>query len=303
MAISYKAGQRSAAASAARSGRRVSLARPGGPSSPAKNRRLEPKRAGRGQSRAPALPWPAIGHAASTFGLLALMVIILGGVALGLLYGYRSLTSGAYFALKTLEIQGNSRLNSREILETADLIDGANTLALSIDDVEAALSAHPWVEQVSVKRVLPGTLIIKIRERVPAFWMLHEGSLQYADARGRIIGPVRAGHFASLPTLEVEAGAAETAEALPDLVRSLHEARLLQGLGAMTMLRLSSDRSVELYVEGARLKLCLGLEEWLANLRRMDLTLKDLQRRDELAGIREIRAQGSSVWVETSKGS
>lgn len=244
-----------------------------------------------------------MGNIASTFGMLALMVIILGGVALGLLYGYRSLTSGEYFALRTLEIQGNSRLDSREILETADLADGANTLALSIDDVEAALAAHPWVEEVSVKRVLPGTLIISIREKVPAFWMLHDGSLQYADARGRIIGPVRAGHFASLPTLEVEPGAEEACRALPDLMRSLHESRLLQGFGAVTMIRLASARGMEVYVEGARLKLSIGLEGWLDNLRRMGMTLKDLRRRDELADIREVRAQGDCVWVEINKGS
>lgn len=288
--MKYKAGKREPAP---KPGRRVALSRPGGSSRPGKNRRREaPVR------RNIHLPWGAICNTISAFGLLALIIIILGGVAFGLLYGYRSVTAGEYFALRTLEIRGNSRLSSREILETADLTEGANTLALSIDAVESALSAHPWVKEVSVKRVLPGTLIISVREREPAFWMLYDGALHYADAYGKVIGPVLPGHFASLPTLEVEPGAQESARALPDLVKSLNDSRLLQGLGAVTLMRLSASRGVDVYVEGAGLKLSIGLEDWLSNLRRLALTLKDLNRRGELGRISEIRAQGVNVWVE-----
>lgn len=276
-----------------RNGRRVSLTRDGGKTKPGRNSRREPK-----VRRSLQVPWRGIGYFFSMAACLSILLLFIAGVGLGLVYGYKTLVSGEYFALKTLEIQGNSRLSSREILEAADLIDGANTLALSIDAVEEALSRHPWVEEVSVKRVLPGTLIIGVREKSPAFWVLREGALYYADDHGGIIAPVQAGKFASLPALEVEPGAEEAATALPDLVKSLQESRLPLNLASVSLVRLSAARGVEVYVENAGYKISIGLEDWLPNLRRLGRTLADLTRRGELGLIREIRAQGSNVWVE-----
>lgn len=274
-----------------RGGRRVPLTRQG--AKPGRNSRVEPK-----IRRVVTIPWQKLARFFGTTIFLSFLLFLVAGVGFGLLYGYRSLLSGEYFALKTLEIQGNSRLSSREILEAADLQDGANTLALSIDTIEEALAGHPWVEEVSVKRVLPGTLIIGIREKAPAFWVLHEGALHYADIYGRHIAPVIPGKFASLPTLEVEPGAEDSTAALPDLLKSLQDSRLALNPASLSMVRLSSARGVEVYVEGAGYKISIGLEDWLQNLRRLGLTLADLSRRGEMGLVQEIRAQGANVWVE-----
>lgn len=292
-------------------GRRVPLTRSGGKAAPGKNTRREPKRerpskgsrsGADGQGLFNAGRLGAMRNFFSTTLFLSMILIVVAAVGIGLIYSYNRLVSGDYFALKTLEIQGNSRLSSREILETADLVSGGNTLALSIDAVEDSLSRHPWVEEVSVKRVLPGTLIIGIREKVPAFWVLHEGTLHYADARGVLIAPVIPGKFASLPTLEVEPGAEDMAAVLPDLVRSLQESSLPLNMGTVSLVRLSSSRGLELYVEDARLKISIGLEEWTSNVRRIGRTLADIARRNEIQDIREIKAHGANVWVERRTG-
>jgi len=292
-----------------RSGRRVALTRSGGASAPGKNVRREPKKAGLPKAAATGTSGviaPRVAAAArsgfrtffSAALIIVLVVFFVGAVSVGLIYAYSSLVSGDYFALRTLEIQGNSRISSREILETADLADGGNTLALSINAVEESISKHPWVEDVSVRRVLPGALIIGVREKTPAFWVLSGGILHYADARGALIAPVVPGRFASLPTLEVEPGAEDTAAILPDLVKSLQESRLPLNMGAISVVRLSSARIVELYVDDAHVKISIGLEGWTGNLRRLGRTLADLERRNELKNVREIRAQGANVWVE-----
>ena len=279
--------------SPAQRGRRVTLMRSGSSALSGRNIRRETKP----QHRI-ALPWKNIKYFFSLGALLSGLFLFMAGVSFGLLYTYKSLISGRYFALKTLKIQGNSRLSSKEILESVDLENGANSLALSIDAVEEALSKNLWVEEVSVKRVLPGSLIIGIREKDPAFWVLHQGVLHYADAWGRIIAPVIPGKFASLPTLEVEPGAEEATAALPDLVKSLKTSQLPLNFAAVSLVRLSAARGVEVYVEDARLKISIGLEEWLSNLHRLGRTLADLVRRDELREVQEIRAQGANVWVE-----
>ena len=282
-----------------RNGRRVSLTRPDSKGVAGRNSRREPKKARPPRQKVHvSVPWRGIGRFLATGAAMSALFVFLVSVGIGLLYGYRFLTTSSYFALTTVEIQGNSRLSSREILEVADLEEGANILALSIDAVEETLSLSPWVEEVSVKRVLPGTLVIGVKEKVPAFWLLHEGKLYYADARGRIIAPVESGKFASLPTLEVEPGAEEATAALPDLLKSLAESHLPLNLTSVSWVRLSAARGVEVYVDDRRLKISIGLEEWLPNLNRLGKTLADLGRRGEMPEIREIRAQGANVWVE-----
>jgi cell division protein FtsQ len=213
------------------------------------------------------------------------------------------MTRGGYFSLKKIEIQGLSRLTSKEVLDITGLSEGGNSLALSLDALEAALLRSPWVAAVSVKRVLPDCLIVAVQEKDPAFWKLEDGVLMYADARGRVIAPVQSGQFTSLPTLEVEPGAEESARALPDLVRSMRGARTPLDMGAVSWVRLSAARGVEVFVEDTRLHITIGLEDWLNNLRRLGRTLADLRARGELSGARAIKAEGTSVWVEKRRAS
>jgi cell division protein FtsQ len=229
---------------------------------------------------------------------LLFSVLLLLAVSAGLIYGYRILTRGTYFSLKNIEIQGVSRLTSKEVLDITGLSAGGNSLALSIDALEGALLRSPWVESASVQRVLPDTLIVAVQEKDPAFWKLEGGILLYADAMGRSIAPVQPGKFISLPTLEVEPGAEEFARALPDLVRSLRGTRAPLDMGSVSWVRLSAARGVEVFVEDTRLHITIGLEDWLRNLRRLGRTIADLRTRGELSLVRAIRAEGTSVWVE-----
>ena len=286
-----------------REGRRVSLIRPDSKGVAARNSRHEPKKISpKREWRFTAL-WRGIGRWLATGAVMSVLFLFLVGVCVILMYGYRFLTTSAYFSLTTIEIQGNARLSSREILEIVDIEKGTNILALSIDATEEALSHNLWIEEVSVKRVLPGTLLIRIKEKVPAFWLLHEGKLHYADAFGRIIASVEPDKFASLPMLEMEPGAENATAALPELLKSLKESQLPLNLASVSWVRLSAARGVEVYVDDRRLKISIGLEEWLPNLNRLGRTLADLSRRGEMSDVREIRAQSMNVWVEKKSGS
>ncbi|MDL2315909.1 cell division protein FtsQ, partial [Desulfovibrio sp. OttesenSCG-928-A18] len=137
-----------------------------------------------------------------------------------------------------------------------------------------------------------------VLEKAPSFWVLRDNALHYADDRGEIIAPMDARGFAYLPELVIEPGAELAANALPHLVRSLKSSRLPLDLHSLSKVRLSAARGVEIEVEGSDLRLSIGLEDWLANMQRLGLTLTDLSRRGELGDVREIKAQGANVWVE-----
>lgn len=233
----------------------------------------------------------------SWLGALGLGLAVVGFLSVGLLYGYRYLTNSSYFALKNLEISGNLRLTSREVLDIAGIRNGMNSLLVSIDDVERKLAANPWVAEVSVKRVLPDGFVIRLTENEPRFWVRHADTLYYADARGNRIVPVSAGKFASFPTLTVDPGAEDMTDRLPELLASLAASSLAVDAAALSAVSLSPGRGVEVVLESSRLILSIGQEEWTENLRRLAATLDDVARRGEMRDVREVRVHGSRVWV------
>lgn len=215
---------------------------------------------------------------------------------LGLVHAYNFFITNEYFGLKSIEISGNNRLKSREVLDILELDYGKNVFAVSIEAMEAALARNPWVEGLSVKRILPDRFEVAIRERQPRYWVNRNGILYYADSLGAPIMPVTAGGFSSLPALEIEAGAEHLAPRLPELVKSLAEAELPLDIASSAWLRLSASGALELR-PSSRLRVVIGLEGWERNLRHLDRVLEDLSRRGELRQAAEIRADGNNVWV------
>lgn len=257
-----------------------------------RNRRSAPR-----QKRDFSFSFKGLGMFFSWLGTLGLGVALVGFLTVGLLYGYRYLTNTPYFALKNLEVSGNLRLTSREILDIAGLHNGLNSLLVSIDDVERKLAGNPWVASVSVKRVLPDGLSVRLKEKEPRFWMRHDGVLYYADAKGKLIVPVSPDKFASFPALEVTGGAEDLAERLPELLASLSSSRLSVDVSALSLVRLSPGRGVEVFLENDSLILSIGQEEWTQNLVRLAATLADIARRGEMKETREVRVHDSRVWV------
>lgn len=239
-------------------------------------------------------------------GIIRILRWTLGlGLCAGLLYGltaglfglYDLATTSDFFALKQVDIRGARHFRREDVLLTAGLSEGKNSLTISISEVESALSKNPWVERVAVKRHLPGTFEIQFTERVPVFWMLKDGALQYADRAGTIIAPVEAGNFLSLPTLEILPGGESLQGQVASLLESLHKAGLPLDLAAASTLRLSSAKGLEIVMGNMELTLCISPDDWDGNLRRLNSVLRDLARRGELKNTREIWLADKSVWV------
>lgn len=264
----------------------------GGKSGKAKpNRYQEEKKAGGSK-----LPRFKPGAVLRWAGGLALSLGFFFGLGLGLVHAYNFFITTEYFGLKSIEISGNNRLKSREVLDILELDYGSNIFAVSIEAMEAALARNPWVEGLSVRRTLPDRFEVAIKEREPRYWVNRNGILYYADALGAPIMPVTAGGFSSLPALEIEAGAEHLAPRLPELVKSLAEAELPLDIASSAWLRLSAAGALELR-PSSRLRVVIGLEHWERNLRHLDRVLEDLSRRGELKQAAEIRADGNNVWV------
>ncbi len=234
--------------------------------------------------------------------LIALAAVaVLLGIGIGSLQLYNFATTSDFFATHQVELQGNVRLSKEMVMRFAGLKLGDNTLAVSITRMEQALLATPWVEEVSIKRLLPDRFVIMLKERMPTFWIHRDGVLYYANTSGEPIAPVESSNFLALPTLIVEDGAQDELASLAMYIKDLQSGELPVEFGSISGLTLSSSQGVELYLEDRELRLSLTTKDWKNNMKRMSLTLGDLARRRELGNVREVRVSDESVWVILSK--
>lgn len=226
-----------------------------------------------------------------------LSLVVLSAVSISCLYGYRLFISTDYFAAKQIEIQGIDRVTTDEVLEASNLGIGTNLLGVSVVKIERALLENNWVKNVSVKRLLPAKIHIRIDERIPRFWVQKDAMLWYADREGRAIAPVTSARFTSLPLLQVEEDVAELAGYLPAVDAAVASSTLPIQLSDASSVRLGVGRTVELYLEERNLRLAFGLDDLDGDLRRLGLVLADLGRRGELENARDVRVAGTNVWV------
>ncbi len=240
---------------------------------------------------------PPMGNFWMTLVGMSLGVLGIAALSFGLLALYDQATSSEYFATKHIEVLGNKRLSKQMIQDIAGVALGDNSLDISIAKLESALITTPWVESVSVKRVLPDRFIIQVKERLPAFWVRKDTVLYYADEQGTIIAPVETEHFVSLPTLEVEKGSETELKKLSNYLEDLKSGYLPVEFGAISALKISAGRGMELYLDDREILLSIALDSWEKNLQRLSITIGDLVRRNELSKVKEVRATDGNVWV------
>ena len=214
---------------------------------------------------------------------------------------YDRVISSDYFLINNIDISGNNNVTDEEILAAAGVAVGQNNISVSIEDVEAALEKNPWMERVSVKRVLPDILEIIVQERVPKFWILENGVMCYADQYGQAIVPVGNVPTQSLPVLEIETGGEIFCSRLPEMLSVFDRSGLPLSVQSASWLRLTRAGGLEIFLEDSNLHLGLGAEDFSNNLVRLSLVLRDLNRRGELPRARRISAYGSQVFVKLDK--
>ena len=71
------------------------------------------------------------------------------------------------FAIREITIEGNQQLEDIDVRRAARLQIGSNVFEVSVEDARNHLLQHPWVEEASVVRKLPGRVRIDIVERRP----------------------------------------------------------------------------------------------------------------------------------------
>jgi cell division septal protein FtsQ len=111
---------------------------------------------------------------------------------LAVLAGAAYWTAGTAADLPWLRVQhirvlGNQRVHEGEILVLLDGLTGQNVLSVDLERWRSKLFASAWVADATMRRRLPGTIEVFIRERVPMGIARAGTELYLMDAAGTVI--------------------------------------------------------------------------------------------------------------------
>ena len=194
-------------------------------------------------------------------------------IALTVYAGFRAaaVVSGlGIFRIDRINVRGNHRLSSGEVLAMLENLRGRSVLAVDLAEWRRALLSSPWVADASLRRTLPSTVDVVILERAPLGIGRINGALFLVDDRGAVIdeyGP----NYADLD-LPIIDGLSSTGEAHADVYRALLARRLLDALRARNMasqisqIDVSDARNAVVLLEGDPTLIRLGNERFVERL-------------------------------------
>ena len=108
-------------------------------------------------------------------------------------------TTAMGFAIEDVKVSGNRETSEIDILGRLDLDGTTSLVALDVNEARRKLAELPWVEDVSVRKVYPGTIEIALKEREAfAIWQ-HGDDLSLIEKNGSVIAPLRDNKFSTLP--------------------------------------------------------------------------------------------------------
>ena len=114
-------------------------------------------------------------------------------------------------------VTGLDRTSLDEVYRALGQRDGAAITQLNPQELVPRLSQLPWIADVSVQRIFPGTLDIRIAEKQPLAVLHLPGAYTAIDATGAHIAPADAGLIQSLPNIAGTGAEDEAANLLFDL--------------------------------------------------------------------------------------
>jgi len=115
---------------------------------------------------------------ALTFSLLG---ILIAGLLLYALYFTR------LFVLKEIKVYGNVKVSKEEVLRMLDLKGGEILYRLDLAQLRERLKKHHLIEEVMLRRQLPSTLEVQVKERSPLAILVQNNKGYLIDRKGVIL--------------------------------------------------------------------------------------------------------------------
>jgi cell division septal protein FtsQ len=172
-----------------------------------------------------------------------------------------------------INVRDNSRLSIAEVVTLLDGLKGRHMLALDLGEWRRRLLRSSWIEDATVRRILPSTVEVTVVERRPLGISRLGDRLYLVDPAGVVIdeyGP--AYREIDLPIIRGLVGPSETQEFAVDAERAALAARVLSSLSRRDIADRISEVDVTdpynaaVILEGDPAIIKLGREDFLERL-------------------------------------
>ena len=153
--------------------------------------------------------------------IAAAAAVVLVAVACVALY------SSSLFTITSVEVAGAQHISAQTVRALARVPADATLIRFPADSVAVRVATNPWVASVTVSRVFPSGMRIRIVERVPVAVVDAGASVWLIDGTGMVIAKPSAGTTAGVPVirdvpgLDLKAGRRTVSEPLLNAVSVL----------------------------------------------------------------------------------
>ena len=184
------------------------------------------------------------------------------------------MTGSPTFNVAHIAIHGTDRLSRGEAMALIGDLRGRNILAIRLDDWRDKLMTSPWVEDAVVRRVLPNTLDVVVRERTPMGIARIGRDLYLVDAHGTVIDEFGPSHAdLDLPVIDGLAQPPREGAPVVDQGRTALAARLLDDVSQhqqiaarVSQIDVRDARDAVVLLDGDTVMLRLGDRDFAARL-------------------------------------
>ena len=206
---------------------------------------------------------------------LVLRVGTTAAVVVGVGYGVsHGVASARVLQISTIRVRGNQHLAQGEVLALLEGLQGQHILSTDLDVWRQKLLGSPWIEQAALRRVLPSTVEVAIRERRPMALARLGSTLYLVDEGGLVIdeyGPNYA--QLDLPILDGLGPNAGTGDPSVEPARAGLAARVIASLGArpdllqaVSQIDVTNPNDAVLTLDQDTAQLHVGSEQFLERL-------------------------------------
>jgi len=193
-------------------------------------------------------------------------LILIGGIFYTVQKSYLFLISWDNLEVKDMIIVCRNPEVKQEIQKNLENINAGNILLFDIGRLQEALAAHRWVKEVRIRKILPSTLKIEIKDRTPLALLKRE-NLYLIDEEGIHLERIKSREKLDLPLLvdsnNFQKDYKEKLELAWECLRSISPSEKEQ----LEVLDLSEYKNITVQLKGKKTKLILGNDQFSQKLK------------------------------------
>jgi cell division protein FtsQ len=92
-----------------------------------------------------------------------------------------------YFNIENILVKNNRNIEPSVIISLSNIQKGSNVFYINIKNVKSNILSNSYIEDVSLSRRLPNTVVLSVKERDASYYIEKDGSFVVLDSNGIIL--------------------------------------------------------------------------------------------------------------------